>query len=475
MDDEKPADMTPEEFSDWGRRVVEWIADYLAHPERYPVLSQVEPGAIKQHLPLDPPQTAETMGAIFEDLKTIIVPGITHWNHPAFFAYFANTGSGPGILGELLCAAFNANGMIWKTSPSVTELEERVLEWLRGMLGLPSEFKGFVYDTASTSTFHGVAAAREAITERDVSEYGLSGPDAPRLRMYTSEHAHSSVEKAGMAIGLGRRGVVRIGVDSVFRMDVAALEFAIQRDIREGWRPFCVVATVGTTSTTSVDPVPQIAEICWRYGLWLHVDAAYAGSAAILPELRYVLDGCDRADSFVMNPHKWLFTPVDFSAFYCRRPNILKKAFSLTPEYLKTAEDSAVTNYMDYGIPLGRRFRSLKFWMVVRYFGVEGLQGAIREHIRLGKLFASWVEAHAGFELMAPVLFSTVCFRCKGTDAANQRLLDTVNRSGKIFISHTKLNDRLTLRFSVGNLRTSENHVRMAWELIVETAGLEKG
>jgi aromatic-L-amino-acid decarboxylase len=359
--------------------------------------------------------------------------------------------------------------MIWKTSPSFTELEEHVLDWLRQMLALPPEFKGIVYDTASTSTFHAVAAARQAITEREVSEYGIAGPDAPRLRMYTSEQAHSSVEKAGMAVGVGRRGVVRIPVDNRFRMDSAALESAIHRDLDEGWRPFCVVATVGTTSTTSIDPVPQIAEICRKFQLWLHVDAAYAGSAAILPELRYILDGCESADSFVMNPHKWLFTPVDFSAFFCRRPEILKQAFSLVPEYLKTAEGSTVTNYMDYGIQLGRRFRSLKFWMVVRYFGVEGLQAGIREHIRLGKLFASWVEADPDFELMAPVPFSTVCFRARAGDATNQRIMDTVNASGKIFISHTKLHDRLTLRLSVGNLRTTEDHVRMAWDLITET------
>ena len=456
MDDLKPSpDMSPEEFRKWGYKFVDWIADYLAHPERYPVLSQVEPGSIRRQLPPNPPEKPEPMADMLRDVEQIIVPGITHWNHPAFFAYFAVTGSGPGILGELLSAAFNVNGMLWRTSPAFTELEEHVLDWLRQMLGLPDDFKGIVYDTASTSTFHAFAAARE-----------FAGEGASQLRAYTSNQAHSSVEKAAMAIGLGRSGIVKIGVDEEFRMDPVALEAAIKKDRDEGRRPFCVSATIGTTSTTSIDPVPRIADICEKYKLWLHVDAAYAGAAAILPEMRWILDGCERADSFVMNPHKWLFTPVDFSAFYCRRPHVLKQAFSLTPEYLQTTDPGNVTNYMDYGMQLGRRFRSLKFWMVVRYFGVDGLRERIREHIRLGKLFASWVEADSKFEIVAPVPFSTVCFRSKSDDSANQKLMDRVNASGKIFISHTRLNNRLVLRFTVGNLRSTEEHVRMAWDLI---------
>lgn len=462
--------MNPSEFREWGYRFVDWIADYLAHPERYPVFSRVEPGFVRRQLPASPPLKGEPMEAMLRDFNDIIMPGITHWNHPAFFAYFAVTGSGPGILGELLSAALNVNGMVWRTSPAFTELEEQVLDWLRQMMGLPPAFKGIVYDTASTSTFHAFVAARQAIAERDVSELGASGPDAPRLRLYTSAQANLSVERAAIALGLGRRGVVKIGVDSQFRMNPAILEAAIEKDIREGWRPFCVSATVGTTSTTSIDPIPAIAEICERHKLWLHVDAAYAGAAAILPELRFILEGCDRADSFVVNPHKWLFTPIDFSAFYCRRPEVLKQAFSVTPEYLETSEGETVTNYMDYGIPLGRRFRSLKFWMVVRYFGVEGLQDRIREHIRLAKLFGSWVNENPEFELVAPIPFSTVCFRLKDSDDANRSLMDRANASGKIFISHTRLNDRLTLRFTVGNLRTTEEHVRAAWDVIRQTA-----
>ena len=470
MTDSTPTDMSPEEFRQWGHRTIDWIAEYMEKPEAHPVLSAVEPGSVRAQLPKVPPESGEGMEAIFADIERVILPGITHWNHPDFFAYFAISGSGPGVLGELFTAAFNVNAMLWKTSPSATELEELVLDWLRQMLGLEPQFMGVVYDTASISTFHAIAAAREAIEERNVSEDGIAGPDAPRLRLYTSEHAHSSVEKAGLAIGLGRQGVVKIGVDADFRMDPGQLEAAITRDRADGWRPFCVSATVGTTSTTSVDPVPAIADVAERHGLWLHVDAAYAGAAAILPERQDILSGCDRADSFVMNPHKWMFTPIDFSAFYCRRPDVLKRAFSLTPEYLKTSEDERVTNYMDYGIQLGRRFRALKFWMVVRYFGVEGLRQRIRNHIRMGQEFASWIEESPNFELAAPAPFSTICFRMTGSDLANERLLKRINASGTAFLSHTKLDGRFTLRFTVGNLRTTDAHVRAAWDVIQAAA-----
>ena len=458
--------MTPEEFKTWGYRFVDWVADYLNNPDRLSVLASVEPGDVRKQLPSAPPEQPESMEAVLRDLDAVIVPGLTHWNHPAFFAYFPNTGSGPGILGEMVSAALNSNGMLWRTSPAATELEEHVLDWLRQMLGLPASFMGIVHDTASTSTFHALAAARETITERDVRENGICGPDSPRLRMYASEQAHSSVEKSAMALGIGRQGLAKIGTDPFFRMDVAALDAAIEPDIQHGWRPFCVVATVGTTSTTSVDPVAEIVSVCRKHGLWLHVDAAYAGAAAILPELKHILDGCELADSFVVNPHKWLLTPMDFSAFFCRRPEMLRRAFSLTPEYLKTSEAGLATNATDYTLQLGRRFRALKFWMVVRYFGVEGLCRGIREHIRLGKLFGSLVESDPRFEVVAPVPFSTVCFRLKADDAANQSLVDRVNASGKVFISHTRLNDRFTIRFAVGNLRSTEQHVRMAWDLI---------
>jgi aromatic-L-amino-acid/L-tryptophan decarboxylase len=458
--------MKPDEFKHWGYRFVDWIADYLSHPEHHAVLSNVKPGDILKQLPPHPPETPESLDAVLRDLDRVIVPGLTHWNHPSFFAYFPNTGSEPGILGEMVTAAFNVNGMLWRTSPAATELEERVMDWLREMLGLPAAFKGIIFDTASISTFHALAAARESITGRSVRDDGICGPGAPVLRMYASEEAHSSIEKSAMALGIGRRGLVKISTDSEFRMDARALESAIERDLREGMRPFAVVATVGTTSTTSIDPVPRIADVCAQHGLWLHVDGAYAGSAAILPELRYILEGCERADSFVTNPHKWLLTPMDMSAFYCRKPEMLRRAFSLTPDYLKTAEGDSVTNAMDYTLQLGRRFRALKFWMVVRHYGVEGLRAGIREHIRLAKLFASLVESDSRFEIVAPVVFSTVCFRLKAGDAENQALLDRVNASGKLFISHTRLNGKLTVRFAVGNLRSSEEHVRAAWGVI---------
>ena len=461
--------MTPEEFKKWGYRYVDWIADYLSHPERHAVLSKVKPGDIRKQLSKAPPEDPESFDSILQDLDRIIVPGLTHWNHPSFLAYFPTTGSEPGILGEMVTAALNVNGMLWRTAPAATELEEHVLNWLRQMIGLSDSFNGMICDTASMSTFHALAAAREGvagISGHSVRDDGICGPGSPVLRIYASEQAHSSVEKSAMALGIGRRGLAKIGTDSEFRMDVQALESAIATDLLEGVRPFAVVATVGTTSTTSIDPVARIAEVCEKHELWLHVDAAYAGAAAILPEQRHILEGCDRADSFVVNPHKWLLTPMDLSAFYCRRPEMLRRAFSLTPDYLKTAEGDSVTNGMDYTLQLGRRFRALKFWMIVRHYGVEGLRAVIREHIRLARMFVSLVEKDSRFEVVAPAPFSTVCFRLKAGDAENQAMVDRVNATGKTFISHTILNGKLTARLAIGNGRTSEEHVRAAWTVI---------
>jgi aromatic-L-amino-acid/L-tryptophan decarboxylase len=461
--------MTPEEFKKWGYRYVDWIADYLSHPERHAVLSKVKPGDIRKQLSQAPPEAPESFESILQDLDRIIVPGLTHWNHPSFLAYFPTTGSEPGILGEMVTAALNVNGMLWRTAPAATELEEHVLNWLRQMIGLSDSFNGMICDTASMSTFHALAAAREGvagISGHSVRDDGICGPGSPVLRIYASEQAHSSVEKSAMALGIGRRGLAKIGTDSEFRMDVQALESAIATDLLEGVRPFAVVATVGTTSTTSIDPVARIAEVCEKHKLWLHVDAAYAGAAAILPEQRHILEGCDRADSFVVNPHKWLLTPMDLSALYCRRPEMLRRAFSLTPEYLKTAEGDSVTNGMDYTLQLGRRFRALKFWMIVRHYGVEGLRAVIREHIRLARMFVSLVEKDSRFEVVAPVPFSTVCFRLKAGDAENQAMVDRVNATGKTFISHTILNGKLTARLAIGNGRTSDEHVRTAWAMI---------
>jgi aromatic-L-amino-acid/L-tryptophan decarboxylase len=471
---EKPfGGMDPEEFRKIGKEVVDWIADYLKNAEKYPVFSQVKPGDIKKQLPTAAPASPEKMETIFADFNRIILPGITHWNHPGFLAYFANSASAPGILAEMLATALNVNGMLWRTSPSATELEEVVTNWLRQMLGLPSEFQGVIIDTASVSSLVALTAAREAVHKR-VREQGLSGrTDLPRLRLYCSEHAHSSIEKAAIILGIGQEGVHKISCDAEFRMNAKALVAAIEEDKKNGWLPFALVATVGTTSTTSIDPVPAIADICQRENIWLHVDGAYGGAAAILSEMRYVLEGCNRADSFVTNPHKWLFTPMDCSVLFTRHVGTLKQAFSLVPEYLKTT-DGEVNNYMDWGVQLGRRFRALKLWFIIRSFGVDGLASRLREHCRLAREFASWIDADNDFERLAPVPFSVVCFRYhpKGIsdeatlEQCNIQIIEHVNASGEAFLSHTRLNGRYTIRIAIGNLATAEKHVARVWELV---------
>jgi aromatic-L-amino-acid/L-tryptophan decarboxylase len=472
-----PGDMPPEEFRRHAHAVVDWIADYLAGVEKYPVLSQVKPGEVAARLPLAPPERGEAMEEAIADFERVVVPGLTHWQHPGFHAYFAITGSAPGILGEMLAAGVNNQAMLWRTGPGPTELEERTLDWLRQLIGLPEAFRGTIQDTASISTLVAIAAAREAAGLR-IREEGMSGRDLPRLAVYTSEQVHSSIEKAAITLGIGMRGVRKIATDAEFRMDPAALERAIEEDVAAGIEPICVVATVGTTSTTSIDPVPAIADVCARHGVWLHVDAAYGGSAAVAPELRWILDGCGRADSLVVNPHKWLFVPVDLSALYFRDPAVARRAFSLVPDYLVTPEGESVTNLMDYGPALGKRFRSLKLWFVLRYFGAEGVAARIREHVRLANLFAEWVDAEPGWERMAPVPLALVCFRHRPegmteeeVDAHNERIMAAVNASGRIFLSHTKLRGRIALRLAVGNLRTTEAHVRDAWELLKTAAG----
>lgn len=476
--------MTAEEFRRQGHRLVDWIAAYFEHPERYPVLPPIEPGAVREALPSAPPEHPEPFDAIVADFERTIVPGLTHWNHPGFFAYFAITASGPGILADLLSSALNQQAMLWRTSPAATELEELALGWLRQLLGLPASFEGVIYDTASIATMHALIAARE-LAAPGVRERGLIGrADLAPLRVYCSEQTHSSIDKSMMAIGLGQASLRKLPVDDAFRMRVDALREAVAADRAQGWRPMAVVATIGTTSTTSVDPVAAIADVCEAEGMWLHVDAAYAGVTAMLPDYRAHFAGCDRADSFLVNPHKWLFTPFDLSAFFCRRMDVVRAAFALTPEYLRTAEASRVRNLMDTGVQLGRRFRALKLWMILRYFGAEGIRERLGEHIRLAGLFARWVDADPDFERLAPVPFSVVCFRFRPSDrplteaqleAVNAAILDRVNRSGEIFISHTKLDGRYTLRLAVGNLRTTEGHVMRAWELIREAAGEEAG
>ena len=459
-------DMDPEAFRKEAHRIADWIADYFAAPERFPVLSRVRPGDIRAALPAAAPEHGESFDAIFADFERVVLPGVTHWNHPGFFAYFSISGSGPGVLAEFLSAALNVQAMLWRTSPAATELEEVTLAWLRQMIGLPDSFEGVIYDTASISTLHALAAAREEAVG-DVRARGLSGrTDLGQLRVYCSEHAHSSVDKAVILLGLGQHAVRRIDADSDYRMRPDALAAAIAEDRSVGVTPIAVVATVGTTSATSVDPIGAVANICARERIWLHVDAAYAGVAAIVPEYHSLLLDAAPADSLVVNPHKWLFTPFDLSVLYCRRMDTLRRAFSLTPEYLKTSESSDVKNLMDTGIQLGRRFRALKLWMVLRHFGVEGVRERLAEHIRLARLFASWVDASETFERTAPVPFSVVCFRARGTDELNAQLLERLNATGEIFLSHTKLDGRYTLRLAIGNLRTTERHIARAWQLM---------
>jgi aromatic-L-amino-acid decarboxylase len=467
-------DVPVAEFARQAHAVVDWIAGYLAHPERYPVLAQVAPGDVRRALPDAPPEQGEPLGDIVADFERTILPGITHWNHPGFFAYFAISSSAPGILGEMLAAALDVNAMLWKSSPAATELELHVLDWLRQLLGLGPGWHGHINDTASISTMLALAAAREAKPALAIRERGMAGrADLPALRVYCSEHAHSSVDKGAITLGLGHENVVKIPADDEFRMRVDALERAIDDDRAAGRLPLAVVATVGTTSTTSIDPVGEIAELCRAADVWLHVDAAYGGMAAVVPELHDVMDGVHLADSLVVNPHKWLFTPLDCSALYVRRPDILRRAFALVPEYLVTREQDEVVNLMDYGVQLGRRFRALKLWMVIRAFGADGLAARLREHVRLAQAFAAWVEAEPEWEVMAPHPLSLVCFRYApaGTteaerEALNARILHDVNAMGEAFLSHTKLHGRYTLRLAIGNLRTEERHVARAWELL---------
>jgi aromatic-L-amino-acid decarboxylase len=467
-----------DEFRRHGYALVDWIAEYLDNPERYPVLPRVSPGDVRDALPARAPEQGEPFDAILADFERLLVPALTHWNHPGFFAYFASSGSAPGVLAEFLAAALNQQAMLWRTSPAATELEEVATSWLRDLMGLPAEFEGVIYDTASISTLHALAAAREAAVP-GVREHGLAGrAGLGQVRVYCSEQAHSSIDKAMITLGLGQTSLRRIAVDERFAMRASLLRDAIVEDRGNGLRPVAVVATVGTTSTTSVDPVDEVAAICAEHDVWLHVDAAYAGVTAILPEFRQHVAGWQRADSVVVNPHKWLFTPVDLSTLYCRRMDVLRGAFSLVPEYLRTAEGSrGVKNLMDTGVQLGRRFRALKLWMVLRHFGADGIRAVLREHIRLARLFASWIDGDDTFERLAPVPFSVVCFRARPAhvpaddlDAFNERLLDAVNASGDAFLSHTRIGGAFALRLAIGHLRTSERHVARAWAVLRDRA-----
>jgi aromatic-L-amino-acid decarboxylase len=462
---------SPAEFEAHGARVLHWIADYLSRPQDYPVRPRVRPGDVRKKLPRTPPAAPEPLDRILDDFRSILVPANTHWNHPGFMAYFSSSGSMPGILAEALSAALNVNGMLWESSPAATELEETTTDWLRQLLGLPPRYRGVIHDTASVSNLVALLAARHRV--RDVRKKGLAG--LPPLRLYTSKEAHSSVDKAAIALGIGLDGVRRIPCDGRFRMDPRALEKAVQEDAAAGLRPFAVAATAGTTSTTSVDPLESIAAVCRRHRLWFHVDAAHAGAASILPEMRRHFQGWEKADSLVVNPHKWLFAPIDLSVLFLRDRESLREALSIVPDYLKPTETVATTNFMEYGLALGRRFRSLKLWFVIRSYGREGLRRRLRRHLRMGRAFGRWIARSELFERAAPVPFSTVCFRCvppgdsrpdAEIDRLNRELLDRVNRSGEIYLSSTRLEGRFTLRLSVGNLRTTERHVRRAQEIL---------
>jgi aromatic-L-amino-acid decarboxylase len=474
--------MPAEEFRAMAARVVDWITEYRKNIEARRVLPQVRPGDIRARLPGQPPETGEPMERILEDFDRIIAPGLTHWNHPGFFAYFPAGSSGPGVLGEMLAASLNVNGMLWKTSPAASELEQVSLDWLRQLLGLPSEFWGMTHEGASASTFHAMAAAREQAAGPEFRRIGfaaLEGEGRGPLCLYATEQTHSSIDKAAIALGLGLEAIRRVPVDDVYRMDPRALAAAVAEDRRDGRRPFCVVATVGTTAPTSIDPVAAIATICEQEGLWLHVDAAYGGSVAVVEEQRGLVAGWERADSITVNPHKWLGVPIECSALYTRRADVLRRAFSLVPEYLRTERTGEIVDYMDYGLTLGRRFRALKLWFVLRYFGRQRLAARIREHLRLAQWFAAQIDAHPGFERVAPVPLSTICFRARtgpagdgahgdgeASDRLNERLMQAVNDSGQVYLSHARLRDRLVLRLAISGLGVEERHVRLAWELL---------
>lgn len=464
-------DMPREDFRKFGYEIVDFIADYFENLESFPVLSQNAPNDLKNALPVSAPEKGEDFGEVLKDVERLILPAVTHWNHPNFHGLFSTSTSSVGVFGEMLSAAFDMKAMLWRTSPASTELEPVVLDWLRQMMNLSEEFKGVIYDTASISTLHAIAMAREKLN-LGIRENGMSGrTDLPLLRVYCSEQTHNSIDKAVILLGLGQKSLVKIPTNERFEMDTEKLREAISDDKMRGHLPFCVIPTVGTTSSSSVDNVEKCADICERNNLWLHVDTAYAGSAAVVPEFQHYFRGMERADSIVTNPHKWLFTPFDLSVLYVKDLDLLKQTFSLVAEYLKVSE--TVTNQMDYGIQLGRRFRSLKLWFVIRYFGQEGLIERLREHCRLARLFANWVDDSPDFEMLAPVPFALVCFRAcpknvDDLDALNEKIMNEINASGEAYLSHTKLNGKYTLRLSVGSIRVEERHLRKVWDLLNE-------
>ncbi len=468
--------MKREQFRERAHEIVDWIADYLDRVEAYPVRSPVEPGDILAALPEKPPEEGESFDALFRDFEKIVLPGITHWQHPSFFAYFPANSSRISGLAEMLTAALGTQCMIWQTSPAAAELEERVMQWLAGMMGLPDCFTGVIQDTASTATLTSILTAREAHSEFAVNASGLKGKTA--FTTYCSVETHSSNEKAVKSAGLGKAFLRKIPVDGNFAMIPEKLEEAVKKDRENGLHPLCTVATIGTTSSTAVDPLRKIGEICAKYKVWLHVDAAFSGTAMLCPEQRWMIDGIEYADTYVFNPHKWMFTNFDCSAYFVKDPSLLVRTFEILPEYLKTRADSRVKNYRDWGIPLGRRFRALKLWFVIRNYGVKGLQEKIRRHIRLARELSKRMEAAERFEILAPVPLNLICFRYRppgvkdktALDRINAELLDRLNATGKLFMTHTRLNGVYTLRMMIGQTEVEERHVEQAWDLIRRTA-----
>lgn len=474
MEDQKTYHMSAEEFRRLGYRLIDWIAEYQERVDEYPVLSQSQPGAIRAKLPPHPPQQGENLQNIFADLESIILPGITHWQSPQFFAYFPANTSGPAILGELLSAGLGVQGMLWATSPACTELETHVMDWMVEALGLPERFNsqgqggGVIQDSASSAAVCALIAARERINQLHSNEAGCDG----QLTAYASTQAHSSIEKGVKIAGIGRRNLRLIEVDDKMAMRPEILETAIQADIAAGKKPFFVSATIGTTASNGMDPLPQIGAIAQKYGLWFHVDGAMSGVAAICPEYRSIQEGLHLADSYCTNPHKWMFTNFDCDCFFVADRKALIQSLSILPEYLrnKATESGAVIDYRDWQVSLGRRFRALKLWMVLRHYGIEGLQYHLRRHIQLAQEFATWVQSDPDFELAAPAPLNLVCFRHRGGDEINQAIMDRINQDGKMYFSHTKLHDRFTLRLCIGQTRTERRHVEAAWQLIKHTA-----
>lgn len=465
--------MSPEEFRKQGKQMIDWIADYYENVEKYPVLSQVKPGEIKNQLPDTPPEESESIDEIMSDVNSIIMPGITHWQSPNFFAYFPSNSSGPSVLGDLLSSGLGVQGMLWATSPACTELETRVLDWLAKMLQLPEKFRStsdggaVIQDTASSAALSAVLAAREKKTNYQTNDSGNLG----NLVAYVSSHTHSSVEKAVKIAGIGKNNLRLIGVDENLAMRFDLLESAIKSDLQSGLIPFFVCATVGTTSTNAMDPLTEIGQLCQEYQLWMHIDAAMSGTAAICPEYRYLLNGVEYADSFSFNPHKWMFTNFDCNCFFVADRSVLIKTLSILPEYLKNqaTESGSVFDYRDWHIQLGRRFRSLKLWFVIRHYGVTGLRHHIQEHIRLAQQFAGWIQSSDDFNLIAPAPLNLVCFAHKNGNDFNRQLLETINKNGKMYFTHTIINDQYVLRMCIGQTNTQAEHVEQAWKIIQET------